>query len=331
MNICYLRKAFLAAVFPLFFSSTSFSFDTFSENNAIIDQFQIQLKQQLMAAIKEGGPSNAVEVCAVEAPSITAKLSAENGVLLQRVSTKNRNRGNKPSSEDKEILKYFESKADTAHVFYSEQGKDTSIYARVIRTDGVCLACHGESISKDVKAALQQYYPNDLATGYGLGDIRGMFTIKRASNEKSTVGVTNFKILNNNLWVGGQPSVEQLEKLKSLGVKTIVNLRPQSEMPFDEAALAKRLGLAYSTIPVGGADDITFQNSRRLQSTLSQAVGPVFLHCSSANRAGALLALAANDDGKSLEASLEAGRMAGLESLDKTVSTVIKAEQTSKK
>jgi hypothetical protein len=39
--------------------------------------------------------------------------------------------------------------------------------------DGVCLTCHG-SVGSDVAAALRERYPDDRATGYALGDFRGI-------------------------------------------------------------------------------------------------------------------------------------------------------------
>jgi len=41
--------------------------------------------------------------------------------------------------------------------------------------EGACLTCHGptESIPEDVRAALRERYPDDKATGYAVGDLRG--------------------------------------------------------------------------------------------------------------------------------------------------------------
>ena len=43
----------------------------------------------------------------------------------------------------------------------------------------VCLKCHGENIDPAVKAKLGELYPNDKATGYKLGDLRGAFTVRQ--------------------------------------------------------------------------------------------------------------------------------------------------------
>jgi hypothetical protein len=48
-------------------------------------------------------------------------------------------------------------------------------YTRPILAGGVCLVCHGATISDEVEAALAEHYPHDRATGYAEGDVRGAF------------------------------------------------------------------------------------------------------------------------------------------------------------
>jgi hypothetical protein len=50
---------------------------------------------------------------------------------------------------------------------------------KAIPTGEICLACHGESISPDVATAIREAYPQDQATGFSLGDIRGAFTLSK--------------------------------------------------------------------------------------------------------------------------------------------------------
>jgi hypothetical protein len=42
-----------------------------------------------------------------------------------------------------------------------------------------CLACHGKEIAPKVAARLAELYPEDAATGYSAGEIRGAFTLSR--------------------------------------------------------------------------------------------------------------------------------------------------------
>ena len=50
-------------------------------------------------------------------------------------------------------------------------------YMKAIPTGPVCLTCHGEEIAPEVEESLRTAYPHDRALGYGLGDIRGAFSI----------------------------------------------------------------------------------------------------------------------------------------------------------
>ncbi|CAN7573782.1 sulfur transferase domain-containing protein [Pseudoxanthomonas sp. LjRoot143] len=122
------------------------------------------------------------------------------------------------------------------------------------------------------------------------------------------------------LHTGGQPSPDDLARLKSEGVRTIIDLRgPQEDRGYDEAAEARRLWLEYITLPIAGKDDVTPANAKALGALLKAQDGGVLLHCASGNRVGALLALDAVASGASKEEALELGRKAGLKSLEPVV------------
>ena len=48
-------------------------------------------------------------------------------------------------------------------------------FMKAIPTGGLCLACHGETLDPAVAEKIAALYPNDKATGYHEGDIRGAF------------------------------------------------------------------------------------------------------------------------------------------------------------
>src|SRR5690242_17294763 len=64
-----------------------------------------------------------------------------------------------------------------------------------------------------------------------------------------------FVSVGDDVFISGQPTEQGLRELKAKGVTTIVNLRMPEEMAkvsFDEAALAKELGMKYVHIPMRG-------------------------------------------------------------------------------
>ena len=59
-----------------------------------------------------------------------------------------------------------------------EQGE--AIWNTVEGSEGKsCATCHGESVSPEILAEIKARYPDDTATGFAVGDLRGMFTVSR--------------------------------------------------------------------------------------------------------------------------------------------------------
>lgn len=129
------------------------------------------------------------------------------------------------------------------------------------------------------------------------------------------------------VFAAGQPSPDQLASLAAEGVRTVINLRaPTEEAEFDEASEADRLGLRYVSIPVAGPQDVSAETAARFSREFEDArrVGGVLIHCASANRAGALLAL---DRGLTrnmpMAEALAVGRAAGLTTLEPAVTEIL--------
>lgn len=155
---------------------------------AVIRTFAGTLKGELQAGIKAGGPVTALEVCNTKAPQIAAKVATEAGMQVSRVSLKNRNPDNAPNVWQKTVLEDFETRkaagADPTTLEFSEivehDGSKEFRFMKAIPTGGVCLACHGESLANDVQETITTLYPDDRATDFKLGDIRGSFVVTKA-------------------------------------------------------------------------------------------------------------------------------------------------------
>lgn len=158
------------------------------EAKGIVKTFATQLKGELEAAMKAGGPPNAIPVCKERAPAIAAELSEETGWSVGRTSLKTRNTAsNTPDDWERAVLEKFEQRkaggesVDTmafAEVVETGSGKSFR-FMKAIPTGEVCLACHGTSITPEVTAILDENYPDDQARGYTAGDIRGAFTLSK--------------------------------------------------------------------------------------------------------------------------------------------------------
>lgn len=107
------------------------------------------------------------------------------------------------------------------------------------------------------------------------------------------------------VWISGQITTQQVDELKSQGIKTIVALRPDGEAPEQPAsrsidAAARSAGLAFAYAPVAGSD-IPASAVDAVSRAIARPDNTVLLYCRSGSRAARTWALA------------EASRMGGLE------------------
>ncbi len=158
---------------------------------AIAGQLLNQLGQKLKTAMTTDGPLAAVSVCKEAAPSIAKSLSAEHGIQITRVGTKVRNsKMGVPNTWQKEALSQFEERlsqgekpADLEYwqVIDSGNGKRELHYAKAIMVQPMCLSCHGQAsdISTPLAEKIKLEYPEDQATGYSVGKLRGAVVITK--------------------------------------------------------------------------------------------------------------------------------------------------------
>ncbi len=156
---------------------------------AAIKELATSLKSSLMAAMNDGGPAEAVSVCKLIAPSLAAEISKKYGLEIGRTSLKVRNPANEADAWETDVLQRFETRLASGEAIQkltfkekvdSESGSQWRMM-KAIPTDKVCLSCHGKKIAEPIQARIDTHYPDDMATGFKLGDIRGAFTVKRNS------------------------------------------------------------------------------------------------------------------------------------------------------
>jgi len=151
-------------------------------SRALADAFQKALKEKLTSALEAGGPVNAIGVCREEAPAIAAELSAQSGARVGRTALRIRNPANAPDVDARAALERFQNAlaggaAPETLERFAARPDGSARYMKAIIAQPPCLACHGTEISAAVQAALKQHYPQDRATGFRAGDLRGAFLI----------------------------------------------------------------------------------------------------------------------------------------------------------
>lgn len=138
-----------------------------------VARLKATLVGELTAAIAQGGPENAIGVCRDRAPAIAQAVS-EPGLRVGRSSHKLRNPANAAPDWAAPLL--------AAWVAGKRAGEPTALvleggrtgYVEPLATAPMCLACHGESIAPAVAAKIAALYPEDRATGFRAGELRGI-------------------------------------------------------------------------------------------------------------------------------------------------------------
>jgi len=160
-----------------------------AEAKRLTQGYQQALKSELTDALGSGGPQAAIEVCKLEAPKIAARvLDAERpGWSIGRTALRVRNPNNAPSDWQRRGLEAFQERlaqnADPNELNWHAADGATFRYMRPIMMGGLCVVCHGETegLQPEVKQRLSQLYPDDQATGFSVGELRGAFVVTATS------------------------------------------------------------------------------------------------------------------------------------------------------
>jgi len=139
------------------------------------DAMFAELLATLTAELETSGPVGAIAVCKTEAPRIAAAVGERFGVRMGRTSDRLRNPGNAGPEWAAALLADRPEEPRLVSSPAGELGLTSPI-----RVAGKCLLCHGpeESLGDELREALARHYPDDAATGYSAGDLRGWFWVE---------------------------------------------------------------------------------------------------------------------------------------------------------
>jgi hypothetical protein len=155
------------------------------KSRAIAVGFQDKLRGQLMTALQAGGPTAAIEACKEVAPAAAGEASAESGTTVRRTSFKVRNPNSSADSWERQTMDGFAArkaageplgKIETGAWIDAPDGR-VYRYMKAIPTGEMCTQCHGSTIAPAVAVKLADLYPQDRATGFAVGDMRGAVSI----------------------------------------------------------------------------------------------------------------------------------------------------------
>lgn len=157
------------------------------EGRKIIGGFAKDLLLELQGALGKDGPIAAINVCNTAAPGIAKKASDASGWKVGRTALKIRNEKNAPDAWEKKVMEDFLAKAGQGtevgklehHEIVADGGAKVLRFMKAIPVGEPCLTCHGSEVKPEVQAGIAKHYPQDKATGFKLGELRGAFTLSR--------------------------------------------------------------------------------------------------------------------------------------------------------
>ncbi len=159
---------------------------TLAKVDAALDQLAGTLQTNLKGKLQAEGAAGALSFCHEQAGPLTETASRETGVSMGRASVKLRNPGNAgPAWVQSWLATHGGGSAGDAAAVREVVEVDGRRMAHVLRPIVVqppCLQCHGseDQLAEGVAEQLAAKYPDDQATGYAVGDLRGVFWAETA-------------------------------------------------------------------------------------------------------------------------------------------------------
>lgn len=142
------------------------------------------LSSNLQSAIHSGGVSNALPFCSLAASPLTAGMAGKHGVTLRRVTHKPRNPTGRADATELAILNQFAAALTGTNppppLVTNLMTGTVTFFAPIVLNNELCLKCHGapgQDILPENLLVIQGLYPQDEATGFKLGDLRGAWRI----------------------------------------------------------------------------------------------------------------------------------------------------------
>lgn len=139
------------------------------------DELFKRLSGKLISVMSEKGPVAAIEVCQVEAKSMAMEVGEAANVHIGRTGVRLRNADNVAPSWAQKLV---DERTETP--VFAKLSNNHAAALLPIKLQAQCLMCHGpnEALAPDVKEKLAWLYPQDRATGFSEGELRGWFWVE---------------------------------------------------------------------------------------------------------------------------------------------------------
>ena len=90
-----------------------------------------------------------------------------------------------------------------------------------------------------------------------------------------------------NIYTAGQPTEQGFKELADMGVKTVLNVLPESECLPDEPGMVTREKMAYLALPFQ-TSGFKMETLKEFATYMNSQEKPMLIHCSTGNHVGGL-------------------------------------------
>lgn len=128
--------------------------------------------------------------------------------------------------------------------------------------------------------------------------------------------IVNFDRVDGTLYRGAQPTLNSLAYLKSIGIKSVVNLRLPEDILPGEPSSVEALDMRFVSLPMNGVVAPSAAEMNRMLDVIDALPKPVFIHCQfGCDRTGTVIACWRIRHGWQNEAALKEAKDYGISPL----------------
>lgn len=158
--------------------------DVIDTGDKVTNELLHNLGSKLQHEIQTNGLLAAAKFCNSNALILTEEVNLRQveGVSVKRISLKERSPANIPSQDEAETLSSMQTLHDEKKLpayIIKEDLKAYKYYKPLVIKQDACLKCHGDlTTNPGLSAYFKENYPQDKATGYKMGDLRGAILVE---------------------------------------------------------------------------------------------------------------------------------------------------------
>lgn len=171
----------LTLVSTLLIASPSVEEQATLKGNQISTALLQKLGGELKSQMQTSGPIGALHFCSQNALTLTEQIAKESKTSIKRISINNRNPVNQGNKDEIALLNEWDKLLKKGQPLPEQKlvkvSNSTIMYYKpIVINNEACLKCHG-NVEGELAKAIHTTYPEDKATGYKMGDLRGMIAV----------------------------------------------------------------------------------------------------------------------------------------------------------